>query len=142
MKLPQTAQLEAFLNAFEAATIPKEEWHHDDHVVMAFGYLARFDEAVAIEKIKIGIQNLVRTYGVPQTETMGYHETWTIFFSKILAQFMRHELDRTLPLCDQIRNAVSFLKDFKGKTGEYYSRKLILSWTARTSWIPPDLKAL
>ena len=60
-----------FLERFEAAAIPKEEWRHRDHIRMAFLYLrdAPLDEAIA--SIRKGIRALNRANGVEEGARMG-----------------------------------------------------------------------
>ncbi len=143
MALPKSDQeFQDFIHAFENGTLPKEEWHHAEHVAVAFWYLTHCDPETAIFKIRSGIQNLNLKHGVEQTPTGGYHETWTIFFTKILRNFIRRDVDLDLPLIEQLSQAIEFLKDFKGITGEYYSKNLIMSWEARTSWVEPDIKRI
>ncbi len=59
MTLPQSeTEYQAFIRRFEACEIGREEWHHPEHVAVAFWYLSHFDEKPAIEKIRTGIMNL------------------------------------------------------------------------------------
>jgi hypothetical protein len=143
MTLPQDeAEYRSFMSEFEAGTLAKEQWHHPEHVAVAFWYLSRLEEELAIAEICRGIQNLNLNHGVMQTPTGGYHETWTIFFSKVLCRYMGNDLDRDLPLIQQMNCAIIYLSDFRDLTRQHYSRELITSWEARTSWREPDLKSL
>jgi hypothetical protein len=140
MALPATEiEFEKFIAKFEAGDFSKEEWRHPQHVAMAFWYLNCFDEVTAIKKICQGIKNLNLNHGVPQTPTGGYHETWSIFFAKILKLFVDEKLDRTLPTIEQMNLSIAFLSDFREISKRYYSRELIMSWEARTQWREPDL---
>lgn len=141
MALPTTeTEYRNFIDHFESGTLPKEDWHHAEHVAVAFWYLHRFDTDEAIAKIRMGIQRLNENHGVPQTETSGYHETWTVFFSMMLSDHMRKRLSSGEPLIAQMHDAIDWLRDFRAVTREYYSKERIMSWEARTRWLPPDLK--
>lgn len=143
MGLPKNEiEYQRFIHAFETGTLPKEEWHHPEHVAMAFWYLTHFDEETAITKIRTGIQNLNSKHQVQQTPNGGYHETWTIFFAKMLRRYIDQELDRKLSLIQQMECATRYLTDFREMTRRYYSRDLILSWEARISWQEPDIRPM
>jgi hypothetical protein len=99
MTLPNSeGEYQICIRAFETGALPKEDWHHAEHLAMAFWYLTHLDEKEAISKIRVGIQNLNSKHGVEQTPTGGYHETWTIFFAKMLNRHINTELDHKLPL--------------------------------------------
>lgn len=143
MSIPKNeVELQLFIQQFESGDLAKNQWHHPQHVIVAFWYLSHFDEETAISKICYGIQNLNSKHQVTQTPSGGYHETWTIFFAKVLKRLMNENFRQTLSVMDQMNLAISFLNDFKGITLEYYSKELIMSWKARTSWVEPDLKSL
>jgi hypothetical protein len=136
------AEYAALIARFESQSIPRDEWRHADHVIVAFWYVSRLDEDEAVEKIRTGIQRLNAANGVPQTPTGGYHETWTVFFAKLLRRFVDHDLDRSLPPIAQMEAAIAHLADFRGITRRHYSAERIDSWEARTTWLEPDLLPL
>jgi hypothetical protein len=141
MALPKTElEFEEFIAAFESGRLIKQDWHHAEHVAVATWYLLLLPEDEAIQAIAKGIQNLNRHHGVEQTPTSGYHETWTIFFSKILGRYLAQlgHASKT----DKMNQAINYLRDFKSITFEYYSRDLIMSSDARIKWHEPDLKTL
>ena len=143
MTLPKTEfEYHQFIERFESGTLLKGEWHHAEHVAMAFWYLHRLETEAAINKIRMGIQRLNKKHGVVQTETSGYHETWTVFFSKMLSVYMKKRSNSEHALISQLHDAIEWLKDFRTLTREYYSKERIMSWEARTQWLPPDLKSL
>jgi hypothetical protein len=143
MALPSNEiEYQSFIHAFETGTLSKEEWRHPEHVAMAFWYLTHFDEETATTKICAGIQNLNLKHRVQQTPNEGYHETWTIFFAKMLRRYIDQELDRKLSTIQQMECAIQYLKNFREMTRLYYSRDLIMSWEARISWREPDLRPI
>src|SRR5204863_519833 len=66
-----------FLAAFEAATWPREQWHHREHIKIAYLYLLRhpLDEAAA--RVRAGIKAFNAAKSIPESPASGYHETMT-----------------------------------------------------------------
>jgi hypothetical protein len=62
-----------FVAAFEACAIAKAEFHHDDHVRLAWIYLRQNRFIVAIERFTTSLQRFAAHHGVPGL----YHETIT-----------------------------------------------------------------
>src|SRR5215813_753936 len=68
---------ETFLSYFEAGTFPFEQWHHRQHIKIAYLYLRSHSFEVAVERMRTGIRALNAAHGVPDELTRGYHETMT-----------------------------------------------------------------
>jgi hypothetical protein len=67
---------DAFLNAFETCAL--EEFHHRDHIKVAYLYLRRYPLAEAIAKVRSGLQSLAAAWAAPVDDLeKGYHETMT-----------------------------------------------------------------
>ena len=65
-----------FLAAFEARTL--DEFHHRDHIKVAYLYLRRYPLEDAITKVRTGLQALAVAWGAPVDDLeKGYHETVT-----------------------------------------------------------------
>jgi len=65
-----------FLTAFEACTL--DEFHHRDHIKVAYLYLRRYPLDDAIAKVRAGLQALAAAWGAPVNDLeKGYHETMT-----------------------------------------------------------------
>ncbi len=126
-------------------------------MLVAYGYLLKFSEAETIDKLRAGLKKLLNAYGIVTTADAGYHETWTIFFVKLLRghiesanrlgnQRERHDgaavVDSDASFADKLQNAVEYLKDFRALTRAHYSESRILSPEARARWVEPDLKPL
>jgi hypothetical protein len=125
---------------FEACTLPRAEWTHHAHLVVALYYLVRHEEASATKLIRDGIKRYNEARGVVTTKTGGYHETITLFYIRAISKF----LSAANPDCTLAALANSLIsacgrKDFPL---EYYSRERLMSREARTGWLEPDRKAL
>ena len=66
-----------FIGKFESAAWPMDEWHHREHIKIAYLYLLAegFDNALA--KLRTGILALNAFHKVPEGPARGYHETMT-----------------------------------------------------------------
>jgi hypothetical protein len=108
--------------------------------VVALWYLMRHGATEATTLIREGIKRYNRACGIEQTKTGGYHETITIFYSRMIGKF----LSSASPDCTLMMLVNSLINLFGDKNLplEYYSRERLMSWEARTRWLEPDLKAL
>ena len=125
---------------FENCTLPRAEWTHHAHLVVALWYLVRHDEAKAVMLIRDGIRRYNEASGIKQTTTGGYHETITLFYIRVIRKF----LSTASPDCTlmMLVNSLIHVCGDKNLPLEYYSRERLMSWEARTGWLEPDLKAL
>jgi len=136
---PSNPDDEIFLRKFETAALPREEWHHREHIKVAYLYLLRYPFEQAIEMMRAGIKKLNAAHGTPETPTRGYHETMT----QAWVRLVRVTLDEYGPG----RNASDFFEQHPQLSQPkvlrlFYSRELITSAAARANFLPPDLAAL
>jgi hypothetical protein len=52
---------EILLRRFEARELPMEEWHHREHVRLAYLYLLRLPFAQALDRMRAGLMALIET---------------------------------------------------------------------------------
>jgi hypothetical protein len=125
----------AFLTAFEACTL--EEFHHRDHIKVAYLYLCRYPLEDAIAKVRTGLLALAAAWNAPTNDLhRGYHETMTQAWVRIV----HVALSDTGPagsaeiFCDQQPALLekTFLQRF-------YSPDCITSWKAKREFVEPDL---
>lgn len=123
-----------FLAAFEATTLPRPEWTHQAHVRMAWLYLTRLPFAEAVQKARAGI----RGYNAAQGNHIGYHDTVTVAFVRLIASRLAAGegfvafLERNADLLD--RQCPPLLR--------HYSRAKLESAEARAGFVEPDLLPL
>jgi hypothetical protein len=76
---------EAFLEQFENCTWPLDQWHHRQHVKVAYLYLRRYPLDEAIDRMRTGVKRYNAAHQVPETLDRGYHETltqaWLVYFT-------------------------------------------------------------
>jgi hypothetical protein len=125
-----------FVRAFERGEISNRDFHHRDHLRLAWFYLAETgstDEASA--RVGAAIRRFANEAGAPHK----YHETMTVFWVKMLAR-VRDRLPAWADLDDALR-ADSGLLD-KDLPLAYYSRERLFSAQASSTWVEPDLRSL
>jgi hypothetical protein len=124
-----------FLAAFEARTL--EEFHHRDHIKVAYLYLRRHPLDEAIAKVRAGLQALAKAWGAPVDDLeQGYHETMTQAWVRLVyltlseggaAQCADAFCDRQPELMQKIHLRL------------FYSRELLVTWEAKREFVEPDL---
>jgi hypothetical protein len=128
------------LAAFEAGTVPREEWNHRAHLTMALWYILDYGPDRGATRIREGILRYNRVQGIEQTADSGYHETLTRFYIWLVQRFVvtsdpgRSRLELLNELCDRYGSLDYPLR--------YYSKERLSSWEARTTWVPPDLRPM
>lgn len=126
---------EEFLAAFEAQTL--EEFHHRDHIKVAYLYLRRYPLEEAIAKVRAGLQALAVAWGAPVDNLeKGYHETITQAWVRLVHV--------TLSDCEPTENADVFCDQQpqlieKTRLQQFYSRERLMTWEAKREFVQPDL---
>ena len=130
-------EIAAFVARFEACVLPRAEWTHHAHLLIAIWYLVHqpYDEALATVRRRIRAHN--EAVGTPNTDTEGYHETLTQLHMRGVAATIAAMGDAPL---ERRREAV-----VRSPMGEkawplrFYSHELLFSAAARRAWVEPDL---
>jgi hypothetical protein len=122
---------EEFLEAFERLEVAKEDFHHRDHLRLAWACLRGADESAALARVRAAICRFAEKHGVPQL----YHETITRFWVERLAAAMR---------------ATTGAPDFATLAGRHpelldkelvrrcYRSDTLASDRAKSGWVAPD----
>lgn len=125
-----------FLKAFEDCSLPFTAWNHRAHVRVAFLYLSRLGLAEAIDRMRSGIQAYNAVHGVEDGPLMGYHETTTQAFMRLIHQTLR------------VRGPFQDSDEFCERNPElldrrvllrYYTRDRIMEPAAKVDFIEPDI---
>ncbi|WP_343671509.1 hypothetical protein [Chitinophaga sp.] len=126
------------IEKFENCTLPKEEWTHTNHFVMALWYCMHYPLPVAIQKISGGIKKYNESVGGQNTDESGYHETITLFYTSKIADYII--TNRITTLTEPVLTTFlqqPFLK--KEYLFQFYSQECLMSKAARLHWKAPDL---
>ena len=130
---------EQFLCRFERCEFTTDEWHHREHVRVAYLYLLSLPYAEALDRMRAGLKALNAVQKVPETLERGYHETltrgWLQLVHCTLCEYGQSEtsdafLERHTHLL--VRRAMLF----------FYSRERLMSLEAKAHFIEPDLAPL
>jgi hypothetical protein len=130
---------DTLLRRFEGCDLSMKEWHHREHLRLAYLYLTRLPYAGALERMRAGLKALNAAQQVPETPERGYHETLTQGWMRLmycaicengLAENSEAFLDTHTHLL--ARRAMLF----------FYSRERLMSAEAKAQWVEPDLAPL
>ena len=126
---------EDFLRAFEELSFPADQFHHREHIRVAWLYLKSSDATRAAERMATGILRFANHQGATQK----YHHTLTLAWMRLVAAALVETPDGY--------NFTEFLAEHpelgdKDLLKKYYSPKLLQTNTAREGWVEPDLRPL
>ena len=124
-----------FLAAFEARTL--EEFHHRDHIKVAYLYLCRLSLEDAITRVRTGLQALAVAWGAPVDDLeKGYHETMTQAWVRLVHVTLNEcgAAESADAFCDQQPKLMQ-----KTHLDSFYSRERLITWQAKREFVEPDL---
>jgi len=134
MTLEQTSRL---VYRFEDHTLPKGQWTHTAHCIVALWYCVYFPLPEAVEKIRIGIRAYNVSIGGINTDTAGYHETITLFYMATISHYLI--TNNITELSDEVVGL--FLQQpflAREYIHQFYPTDRLMSEEARRTWTPPD----
>ncbi|TME85649.1 MAG: hypothetical protein E6I47_00860 [Chloroflexi bacterium] len=129
-----TAADDHFLAAFTAGEIANQDFHHRDHLRLAWVQIRRLGLARALEAVTAAIRQFAAGHGHGDR----YHETMTRFWLLVVATgISRHP---TLAF-DELLAVAPHLLD-KNLPYRHWSRERMGSEDARQRWVEPDLRLM
>ena len=132
---PSTEDLE-FRVAFENGDIPAAEFHHRDHLRLAYVYLCEHETQMAIEIFREHVKKFLSDNGVPDDK---YHETVTRSWVQAVRHFM--EMCGSATSFEEMINHDNRLLDMDLML-THYRRETLFSDSARLKFIQPDLEPI
>lgn len=135
-----SGEIVSLIKAFENCTLPRSEWTHQAHLIVALWYLTHYSQPVATNCIRDRIQQYNYATAIKTTADSGYHETLTLFWIRIVYQYLTCDEGKHGSFVDLANGLIQHL-DSPRLPLEYYSRDRLISGEARRSWIEPDLKS-
>lgn len=133
---------QTFIKQFEDCTLPFDLWTHRAHVKVAYLYLRQCSLDDAISKIRKSIKSYNAANDVPEGPDVGYNETTTQAFMRIIYTVMS-EYESVFPtesaddFCDKHPQLLS-----KYILRLYYSPDQRMSPDAKAKLVEPDLAPL
>jgi hypothetical protein len=129
-----TAADEEFLGAFTTGQIANHDFHHRDHLRLAWIQIRRLGLPRASEAVTTAIRQFAARHGHGDR----YHETMTRFWVRVVAMgIARHP---RLPF-DELLAAEPHLLD-KNLPYRHWSHELMGSDEARQGWVEPDVRLM
>jgi hypothetical protein len=130
---------EDFIAAFENSSLRPEDFHHPDHVRMAFLYLVRFPILEAIQRFSLGLERFATAIGKPNL----YHETITWAFLFLIRERLVEQTSGQggrQPTWDEFAAANPDLLNRKSIAilSDYYSEATLTSELAKKVFILPN----
>jgi hypothetical protein len=126
---------EELLTGFETCQLAPRDFHHRDHVRLAWICVQRFGPSLAEEKLLRGIRKMAATAGVPQK----FLYTTTVAWVRLVAA-RSERAGENKGFEDWIAKWPELLN--KNFLNEHYSPGRLESHQARTGWLEPDRKPL
>lgn len=127
---------DTFLEQFESTAWPLSDWHHRQHIKIAYLYLCRYPLDAAIAKMCAGVKKFNAANKLPEGQDRGYHETTT--------QAWMYLVHCTLQEFGPAESADAFVDKHTQLLSKrallfFYSRDYIMSWEAKQRFVEPDL---
>lgn len=122
-----------FVAAFEACAIARSDFHHSDHVRLAWIYLREHPLIEAIQRFTTSLQRFAAHHGVPAL----YHETITWAYLLLIHERMQ----RTGAPADWSSFCTANTDLFTSRPSileRYYAPETLHSDTARRTFVMPD----
>ncbi len=132
-------QIEALVDGFRGLTLPlpKERWTHEAHLTVGAWFHKTHAEFEAICYLRSSIIAYNVSVGGKNTPEGGYHETLTLFWSRVIRYFVSaHKHLSLLELCNTFLDSPLASRELPLT---YYTRETLFSTKARAVWVEPDL---
>ena len=100
------SEINELVESFIDTNLPKEKWTHGAHLTTAIWHLKSYDfyEALCLIKCRIIAYNL--SVGGVNNSSMGYHETLTVFWMKVVYFYTTNHKQKTLvETCNSFLNS-------------------------------------
>ncbi|HEV7646498.1 MAG TPA: hypothetical protein VGO50_21365 [Pyrinomonadaceae bacterium] len=124
------------VRGFETGTLPRNEFSHSSHLIVAMHYVRLMPVEDAIDKMRAGLMNHLRHIGVDFTKEMPYHETLTVFWTRTVAGFVKSKNGASL-----LETANELVETFdKNYPNKFYTREHLFSDEARKTFVDGDLE--
>jgi hypothetical protein len=127
---------------FQDCSLDLFDWTHEAHVVVCLYYLSMYSPTEALPLVRTAISTYNVKQGKGNSDTMGYHETMTVFWlfhiQKSCAKNGKVAFDQDT-IDDMLWDETIVSRNV---WLAYYSKERMMSTEARLQFVAPDLKAL
>ena len=111
------------IEGFKSRTLPAAHWTHEAHLITGLWFNYNYSDLEAICFLRSGIISYNISSGGENTPEKGYHETLTLFWCRILNNFVKkNEVSRWLNYAINSSRVNGHRKNFHLSTipGKYY----------------------
>ena len=125
---------DAFVAAFFSGQIANQNFHHRDHLRLAWVQIQRLGKVRASEVVTRGIREFATRHGSADR----YHDTMTRFWLRVVGIGLSRYPDLSF---DGLLEAEPHLLD-KSLPFKHWSRATMSSDSAKRAWVEPDLRPI
>lgn len=125
------------MDRFLKQELPRDEWTHKAHLVVAIWFARTLPLEEALPKVREAIIAHNTAVGTPNTDDEGYHETITKAWLMIAERFLAGNTD--LSLSEAVRAFINSDRTDSNALLVHYSVDTLFSVKARHEWVEPDL---
>ncbi len=138
MKNYSKEEIERLISRFETQSLPKTEWTHEAHLVVAIWYSKYYTiEEEAMDLVREFITEHNTSVGTVNDDNDGYHETITKFWLHLAKTYVSDKMNWSIEsLCNGFINSDQSKPDY---LLNFYSNDVLFSVEARRHWVAPNL---
>jgi hypothetical protein len=133
-------EIELLVGKFKGRTLSKVEWTHEAHLIVGLWFMNTYGLHEGICRLKSGIILLNQALQIENTGNMGYHETLTVFWAKVIATYINISSETTLE--GLVNEFLSSRLADKLLPFEFYDKHILLSKDYRTIYISEENKTV
>jgi hypothetical protein len=122
------------IERFEKGLPPEEEFHHADHLRVAFAYVSNYPSLVALEKFCSALKRFAVSHGKPQL----YHETISWAYLFLIRQRIA-TVARPLAWEEFARQNPDLVTWKPSVLARYYREETLQSDLAKSVFLMPDI---
>lgn len=129
------AEIQAVVSDFETCRTGRDDFHHQQHIVVAIHYLQTLRIEEALEKLRVSLMRFLDHHNI---EGQKYNETLTVFWLEMVALELS-KLPGGATLVDKCNSVIAAFSNPKLAL-DFYSEELLWSEPAREGFVQPDVK--
>ena len=134
------AQIENFVLQFTERTLPKLEWTHRAHIIVAFWHNWHFDFHDALNMVRKKIIAYNEAVGTINSDSSGYHESLTNFWMILTRNYISDNSFKSV--ADAYATFLKTKYSAKDIPFEYYTKEKLFSVKARKEWHNGDINKI
>lgn len=135
-----SVDFESLIAEFKSQTLSRVAWTHEAHLCVGLWFVKRYSYEDAVCRLRSGIILLNDAHGTENTENSGYHETLTIFWTKVISLYIEVKAD--LSVEELPKHFLTSRLAQRSFPFDFYEREKLLSSKYRSVYVKEELKSL